>query len=48
MPGNVIKINGSWREYYVGDSKMDGLLKWLDKNGCPIKGESCQKLRRKK
>lgn len=32
MPGNIISIN-DWREYYVGDSKMPRLLKWLDKYG---------------
>ena len=34
MPGNIVKINNyeplSW---YVGDSKMDELIKWLNKNG---------------
>ena len=32
MPGNIITINSN-KEYYVGDSKMDELLKWLDNNG---------------
>lgn len=32
MPSNQILIN-KLMEYYVGDSKMDELLKWLDKNG---------------
>jgi len=34
MPGNIISINGIG-EFYVSDSKMKGLLKWLDKNGSP-------------
>ncbi len=32
MPGNQIVIN-KIIEYYVGDSKMDELLAWLDNNG---------------
>ena len=32
MPGNDISINNSIF-YYVGDSKMDELIEWLDKNG---------------
>ncbi len=32
MPSNQIIINKA-EEYYVGDSKMDELLKWLDENG---------------
>ena len=32
MPGNQVIINKSI-EYYVGDSKMQELLKWLDSNG---------------
>ena len=32
MPGNIININSSI-EYYVGDSKMDELMAWLNKNG---------------
>jgi hypothetical protein len=32
MPGNDVIINGSIF-YYVGDSKMKELIKWLDKNG---------------
>ena len=35
MPGNVVQINGMI-EYYVGDSKMDGLLSYLKDNGCCI------------
>ena len=33
MPGNTIEINLGRKKYYVGDSKMEELLKWLDKNG---------------
>jgi hypothetical protein len=38
MPGNTIKINnfGSL-EWYVGDSKMEELITWLDSNGSQIK-----------
>jgi len=32
MPGNRIVVNGAI-EYYVGDSRMDELLAWLDHNG---------------
>jgi len=37
MPGNQIVINKGI-EYYVGDSKMEELIAWLDNNG--IKKES--------
>lgn len=34
MPGNTIKINNSDKlEWYVGDSKMPELIKYLEKNG---------------
>ena len=34
MPGNTIKINRSKElEWYVGDSKMPRLLKYLDRIG---------------
>jgi len=32
MPSNQIVINKTI-EYYVGDSKMEELLTWLDSNG---------------
>ena len=32
MPGNQIIINNAIK-YYVGDSKMEELLAWLDNNG---------------
>ena len=32
MPSNQIVINKA-AEYYVGDSRMEELLKWLDING---------------
>ncbi len=34
MPANIIKINGV-SEFYVGDSKMPKLLKWLKRHGFP-------------
>ena len=34
MPGNTITINNSEDlEWYVGDSKMEELIAWLDENG---------------
>ena len=34
MPGNTVKINEcDALEWYVGDSKMDDLSEWLEKNG---------------
>jgi hypothetical protein len=34
MPGNTVKINESNEmEWYVGDSRVDELLLWLDENG---------------
>lgn len=34
MPGNVVRINNSDKlEWYVGDSKMEGLIKFLNKVG---------------
>jgi len=36
MPGNIILINGSI-EYELWDSKMDDLLKYLDKHGTKVK-----------
>ncbi|MFC2019624.1 hypothetical protein ACFLU4_06735 [Chloroflexota bacterium] len=34
MPGNIIQINASKKlEWYVGDSKMDTLIAYLDKIG---------------
>ncbi len=36
MPANIISINGM--EYFVADSKMPKLMKWLEKNSwCDIK-----------
>ena len=33
MPGNIIRINDSDSlEFYVGDSKMSGLLRWLKRH----------------
>jgi hypothetical protein len=34
MPGNTVLINNSKDyEWYVGDSKMDALMEWLETNG---------------
>lgn len=34
MPGNIITINGSKKlEWYVGDSKMDKLIEYLNHIG---------------
>ena len=34
MPGNIIQINGNKDfEWYVGDSKMDALIAYLNKVG---------------
>ena len=34
MPGNTIRINESTNlDWYVGDSKMDDLIEWLNENG---------------
>jgi len=35
MPGNQVIINNGIK-YYVGDSKMEELLAWLDNNGVKI------------
>ncbi len=34
MPANIVTINGV-SKFYVGDSKMPELLKWLKENGFP-------------
>lgn len=41
MPGNIIVINGLI-EYYVGDSKMDGLLEYLDEHGLKREKEKAE------
>ncbi len=34
MPGNIVRINSAKElEWYVGDSKMDALIAYLDKVG---------------
>lgn len=38
MPGNDVCINGVMN-WYVGDSNMDELIEWLDKNGIKEKGK---------
>ncbi len=41
MPGNTVKINNfKGLEYYVGDSKMDGLIQYLNKHGVKNKDHS--------
>ncbi len=38
MPGNTVKINNlNTLEWYVGDSKMDELMEWLNVNGKQIR-----------
>ncbi len=40
MPGNIVQINGSDElEWYVGDSKMEKLLAWLNEHGSKEKPE---------
>ena len=39
MPANIIKINGV-SEFYVGDSKMPDLLKFLKAKGFPENKEA--------
>ena len=35
MPGNIVRINNNDElEWYVGDSKMGELIKYLNKVGC--------------
>ena len=44
MPGNMIKINDSDDlSWYVGDSKMEELIKWLSENGYREAGYTCNK-----
>ena len=33
MPGNIVEINSDANRWYVGDSKMDALIKVLKKIG---------------
>ncbi len=34
MPGNIVQINNAEElQWYVGDSKMDALIAYLDKEG---------------
>jgi len=34
MPGNIVQVNASKElEWYVGDSKMDALIRYLDEVG---------------
>ena len=39
MPANIIKINNV-SEFYVGDSKMPALIKFLKDNGFPENEEA--------
>jgi len=42
MPGHIVQINNSKdQKWYVGDSKIDSLLKWLAENG--VKKDSSEK-----
>lgn len=37
MPGNIVKINGSDDfEWYVGDSKMEEIIAFLNENGSKL------------
>ncbi|NQT05652.1 MAG: hypothetical protein HQ577_06545 [Dehalococcoidia bacterium] len=38
MPANQVVINNGIK-YYVGDSKMEELLSWLDSNGIKLEEE---------
>ncbi len=38
MPANQVVINNGIK-YYVGDSKMEELLSWLDRNGIKLEEE---------
>ncbi len=42
MPGNDVRINNSMY-WYVGDSKMDELIEWLDTNGIREKKKCVKK-----
>jgi len=35
MTGNIVSIN-EIKDYFVEDSKIEELIKWLEKNGIPI------------
>lgn len=39
MPANIISIN-NWAEFYVGDSQMPKLAKWLKEHGFPENKEA--------
>lgn len=40
MPGNIVTINSSKSlEWYVGDSKMEELISWLNENGIKEKAK---------
>lgn len=44
MPGNTVKINNfNGLEFYVGDSKMEGLLEYLNRHG--IKKEDSEMIK---
>lgn len=42
MPSNQILINNAV-EYYVGDSKIEELMEWLEKNGFKGREEPVEK-----
>ena len=35
MPGNIVELNGKFR-WYVGDSKMDEVITYLNEHGISI------------
>jgi len=47
MPGNELLINGI-AKFYVGDSKMPDLLKWLKNKGFPENKQARKMLKEKK
>ena len=43
MPGNTIRINESDDlDWYIGDSKMEELIEWLDRNGVKVDVKVCE------
>jgi len=45
MPGNLIRINGAEKlTWYVGDSKMEKLIKFLNKTGTQEQPEAQQEV----
>ena len=44
MPANIITIN-NWAEFYIGDSQMNELARWLGEHGFPENKEARQLLK---